>query len=374
MVVVGASVVVVASAVVVVASAVVAVVSAAASDGSSPPPPRASTPTTTATTAAAIAPMNTSRFGPPPSSSPSSSGRGTGPSDPEPAVAAAAATAAVSTVGSGVGSGSGGVGSAAGAGGAGSSAIGAGAGSGAGGVGSAGGGGVVATGAAASVSGVVSTTVSTLPAPAETPVMCWMLVSSEAAMAAPRAMECFGCASTATGRPSSPPTIWPIRGIRLEPPTSRIRSMSSIVSSALPTARRIAEMASARLGRISCSNSVRVRRMSVWTFGSITGMVTSVSLDSASFALTHSARSRATEFMVLASVASSSSKAPPSDRATKPNTASSKSIPPSRSMPSGLPRNSKPRSPLRRVAASKVPPPRSNTATVMPGSMRSRVA
>ena len=41
-----------------------------------------------------------------------------------------------------------------------------------------------------------------------------------AIQAAPRATACLGCASTATGRPSSAPTSWATIGIRDEPPTS----------------------------------------------------------------------------------------------------------------------------------------------------------
>ena len=189
-------------------------------------------------------------------------------------------------------------------------------------------------------------------------------------MAAPKAMASFGWASMAMGRPSSAATIWATSGMRDEPPTSRTALISSFDTRAERMARRRATMVSEMAGRIIASNSARVRRTSVCSPGSSTGIDTSVSLDSASLASMHSCRRRATA--ACAAGSSGSSRSSPSCTAwrTWAYTASSKSMPPRRSMPSGVPMISNPSCRRRTMAASKVPPPRSYTATTEPGSSR----
>ena len=112
-------------------------------------------------------------------------------------------------------------------------------------------------------------------------------------------------------------------------------------------------------GRIMSSNSSRVTRTSVWSPGRLTAIVASVSDERASFARRHSSRSRA----MAASVAGSSgSIVAPLERTvviTRLKSASSKSMPPRRSMPSGRPSCSKPSAVLRSIVASNVPPPKS---------------
>ncbi len=179
------------------------------------------------------------------------------------------------------------------------------------------------------------------------------------AMAAPKGMASLGWASMAMGRPSSAPTIWATSGMRDEPPTSSTAPMSSAATPADRMARRRATIVSAIAGRIIASNSDRVSRTSVCSPGSSTGIDTSVSDDSASLASMHSWRSRATAAWAAGSSGSSRSSASPTAWRTWANTASSKSMPPSRSMPSGDPMISKPSAVRRTAAASNVPPPRS---------------
>ena len=111
--------------------------------------------------------------------------------------------------------------------------------------------------------------------------------------AAPSAIECFGCASTAIGRPVDSRTISATSGMRDDPPTSRMRSTPSKPRPALLTARPSAAIVSVIRGRIISSNSSRVRRISVWRPGRTTWIVVSVSDESASLARRHSSRSRA---------------------------------------------------------------------------------
>ncbi len=179
------------------------------------------------------------------------------------------------------------------------------------------------------------------------------------AMAAPKEIASLGWASMAIGRPSSAPTIWATSGMRDDPPTSSTALMSSSFTPADRMARRRATMVSEMAGRIIASNSERVSRTSVCRPGSSTGIDTSVSLESASLASMHSWRSRATAAWAAGSSGSSASRASPTASRTWANTASSKSMPPRRSMPSGEPMISKPCAVRRTTAASKVPPPRS---------------
>ena len=111
--------------------------------------------------------------------------------------------------------------------------------------------------------------------------------------AAPSAIECFGCASTAIGRPVDSRTISATSGMRDDPPTRRMRSTPSKPRLALLTARPSAPIVSVIRGRIISSNSSRVRRISVWRPGRTTWIVVSVSDERASFARRHSSRSRA---------------------------------------------------------------------------------
>ncbi len=135
---------------------------------------------------------------------------------------------------------------------------------------------VVATVEAGATEADGDATVDTAPAP-------W-----PAAIAAPNATVCFGCWSTAMGRPNSAPTISATNGICDEPPTSSTAAKSFTSTDALRTARRNASTVCCNNGRIIASNSARVNRTSVCTFGRTTGMATSVSADNASLAATHS--------------------------------------------------------------------------------------
>jgi hypothetical protein len=148
--------------------------------------------------------------------------------------------------------------------------------------------------------------------------------------------------------------------MRDEPPTSRTALISSDVTPAVRMARRRATIVSEIAGRIIASNSARVSLTSVCRPGSSTGIDTSVSDESASLASMHSWRSRATAAWAVGSSGSRRSSASPTAPRTWENTASSKSMPPRRSMPSGEPMISKLSSFVRRTAAaSNVPPPRS---------------
>ena len=118
------------------------------------------------------------------------------------------------------------------------------------------------------------------------------VASRPASAAAPLQIANFGWASRATGRPVVSRRISPISGIRDVPPTSRIRLTSAIERPALATARSSASTVSRIRGRIIASSSARVRRTSVWSPGTETGIDVSVSVDRASLARRHSSRSR----------------------------------------------------------------------------------
>ncbi len=143
---------------------------------------------------------------------------------------------------------------------------------------------------------------------------------------------------------------------------------------AAASARCMAAIDNSSVGRMARSSSTRVSRTSVWMPGSSTGIVASVSVDSASFASTQSRRSRVSAAIVAGSSTSRASRASPSAVRTWLTTASSTSMPPSRSTPSGRPRIEKPSDVLRMIATSKVPPPRSYTAISAPGLTRSFAA
>jgi hypothetical protein len=149
------------------------------------------------------------------------------------------------------------------------------------------------------------------------------------------------------------------------PPT---RSTASTALGARPADRsawRSAVVVAASGARTMSSNSERVRRTSPRpspTNG--TGTATAVSDDRVSLASTQSARSRASATGATADTSR------PSAATTCPNTASSKSMPPSRSTPWGSPRISQAVAVLRSTATSNVPPPRSYTATTDPGATR----
>ena len=193
-----------------------------------------------------------------------------------------------------------------------------------------------------------------------------------ATIAAPRATACFGCVSTATGRPRPEDTSSATRGIRELPPTSSTWSTASAARPADRSARSSAVTVSASVGRIISSSSARVTRTCVCTDGSSTGTRISLSSDSPSLACVHSMRSRDTAARAWGSSGSSDSYASSTEAVTRENSAASTSMPPRRSIPSGEPRIVKPPSAsLRSTAASNVPPPRSYTATTAPSSTRS---
>lgn len=101
--------------------------------------------------------------------------------------------------------------------------------------------------------------------------------------------------------------------------------------------------------------------MRTWVtlLGSHTLMEASVSEESTSLAMVQSSRSATMASTASASFGSRSLMAPSVASLTKFNTASSKSMPPRRSMPSGSPSISNEPSVLRSTVASNVPPPRS---------------
>src|SRR6266545_2731985 len=113
-----------------------------------------------------------------------------------------------------------------------------------------------------------------------------------AVIAAPRLTAYFGCASTATRAPSSVRRSWATSGIRLDPPTS-----STPCSACGSTPARLS---------VTC----RVRP------GSSTGIVASVSADSASFASTTDSRNWASPAAVAGSVSSSAPRSIPAAAAT----------------------------------------------------------
>ena len=112
-------------------------------------------------------------------------------------------------------------------------------------------------------------------------------------------------------------------------------------------------------GSIIASNSARCSRTSARQPGAATRMTVSTSLDSASFASTQSRRTWSRADIVVGSAGSRVRSRPSVAVSTKASTASSKSMPPSRSMPSDGAGNSHPPAVRRNRAASNVPPPRS---------------
>ncbi len=192
--------------------------------------------------------------------------------------------------------------------------------------------------------------------------------SSAPTVAAPSATAYLGCASTSVGRLSAAVIICATSGIREEPPTSSTALRSVGSTRAERSVRVSAPIVDSIWARIMSSNSPRVRRTSKCRFGRNTGMDASVSIESASFAAMQSCRSRARAMPVCGLLRSSSLSAPPELKLMWARIASSKSTPPSRSMPSGLPRMSMPTARLRSTVASNVPPPRSYTATVSPSA------
>ena len=193
-------------------------------------------------------------------------------------------------------------------------------------------------------------------------------------IAAPSATSCFGWLSSASGRPNAAESIWLTSGIRDEPPTSTIADTSAAVTRQESSTRRIADTVSAIAGRSMSSNSPRVSRTEVVIPGSATGTTVSTLNDSTSLASTQSRRNRASPVAVAGSVSSSAATSSPNVVRTCRNTASSKSIPPRCSTPSGGPSSRNPAPSRTSTAASNVPPPRSYTATRSPSATRSRDA
>ena len=122
--------------------------------------------------------------------------------------------------------------------------------------------------------------------------------------AAPSATECFGWASAATGTRRRSATIWLTSGIRDEPPTRRTEWRSDGETLAAASARPSASTLEVMPGRSMSSNSARVRRTSVCTFGRATAIDTAVSVDSASLASMQSRRSCTTAEIAAVSVGS----------------------------------------------------------------------
>ena len=125
-----------------------------------------------------------------------------------------------------------------------------------------------------------------------------------ATYAAPSAMVCLGCASTATGRPVVSRTISATSGIRDVPPTSSTRSSAVEPEAGAPAARPSASIVSRMRGRMMSSNSARVSRISVCRPGRKIATVASVSDESASLARRHSSRRRAIAARVAGSFGS----------------------------------------------------------------------
>ena len=178
-------------------------------------------------------------------------------------------------------------------------------------------------------------------------------------IAAPSATSCFGWLSSASGRPNAADSISLTSGIRDEPPTSTMADRSPGSTPAESSTRRVADTVSPIAGRSMSSNSPRVSRTEVVIPGSATGTTVSTLNDSTSLASTQSRRSRASPVAVAGSRSSSAATSGPSAARTCRNTASSKSIPPSCSTPSGGPARRNPDPSRERTAASNVPPPRS---------------
>ncbi len=129
-------------------------------------------------------------------------------------------------------------------------------------------------------------------------------------MAAPSATAYFGCASTTVGRPSSSEIIRETSGIRDDPPTSSTAESWVGSTCAERSVRTRVPIVDSTGARIMSSNSARVSRTSKWRLGRNTGIVVSVSTESASLASTQSWRSRASAMPVCGSLMSSSVSAP----------------------------------------------------------------
>ena len=166
---------------------------------------------------------------------------------------------------------------------------------------------------------------------------CAVAQSGAVARAAPIATLCAGCGSTVAGTCSSAEIIWRTSGMREDPPVSRIVRTSIGLTPAARSARWVAAIVSASAGAIMPSSSERLSRTRMCRPGSATGMCVSVSSESASLASTQSRRSRASAAVTTSSSGSSRVAASPSAAITWPKTASSKSMPPRCSMPSGGP-------------------------------------
>ena len=193
-------------------------------------------------------------------------------------------------------------------------------------------------------------------------------------IAAPIATSCFGWLSSASGRRKAADSISLTSGIRDDPPTSTIADTSAALTPAESSTRCMAATVSSIAGRNMSSNSPRVSRTDRLTPGSATATTVSTLNDSTSFASTQSRRRRASAVAVAGSASSSVATSSPSAVRTWRNTASSKSIPPRCSTPSGGPSSRNPAPSRTSTAASKVPPPRSYTAIRSPSSTRSRDA
>jgi hypothetical protein len=148
--------------------------------------------------------------------------------------------------------------------------------------------------------------------------------------------------------------------MRLDPPTGRMRVISPVVRPAERIVRSRTSMVSSMRGEMSSSNSERVMRSCVdGRPGRFTVMVASVSSLSASFAARQLSRRSASAAESVGSAGSSADSAPPSAAFTWERIAWSKSMPPSRSIPSGVPAREKPTSDAISTAESNVPPPKS---------------
>ena len=183
------------------------------------------------------------------------------------------------------------------------------------------------------------------------------------ASAAPLAIAFFGSASTATGRPSCSETSCATSGIRDEPPTSRtaVSCVGGQPGGGDGAAQRgdgLLERRADQLLELAAVQPHRARGA-----GQQTGTDASVSELSASLAsvqlAAHPGHGRQHVRCRSRRGRSNASGAP---ARTWSNTASSKSMPPSCSTPSGRPSRAKPglrAASLRSTAASNVPPPRS---------------
>ena len=130
--------------------------------------------------------------------------------------------------------------------------------------------------------------------------------SRPAAIAAPSDTACLGWLSTLTGRPVAFATSSPTRGMRELPPTSSVAVRSLGSMPALAMARIRAWTVWSSMGRISRSNSPRVRRTWVLWAGSSTGMSVDSWVERSSLAATRSRFSWASALATAGSLASSS--------------------------------------------------------------------